>query len=76
MPLYSYRCKACSHEFEALVQPSDVPVCVSCGGGELEKLVSRPASEGRSRDLLQRARTQAAREGHFSNYNPSDRPLR
>lgn len=76
MPLYSYRCKACSHEFETLVRSSDVPVCLSCGSPELEKLVSLPASEGKSKKLIGSARAQAAREGHFSHYSPSERPRR
>jgi putative FmdB family regulatory protein len=76
MPLYSYRCTACDNSFELLVRSSDVPVCPSCGSGELTKLVSMVAPEGKSGSLLKGARAQAAREGHFSNYKRSEIPRR
>ena len=40
----------------------------------MEKLVSSPAAPPRSGELIASARTQANREGHFSNYSPSERP--
>ena len=42
MPLYDFRCRSCGHEFEALVRPVDTvtPVCPSCAGRDLEKLLS------------------------------------
>jgi putative FmdB family regulatory protein len=44
MPLYEYQCRSCSHEFEVLVRPGDpAPTCTSCGGGELDKLLSHTA---------------------------------
>jgi putative regulatory protein, FmdB family len=73
MPLFSFRCKACNHEFEALVRSSEAPVCGSCGGGELDKLVSRIAPDGKSGSILKNARTAAAKEGHFSNYSKAER---
>lgn len=76
MPLYSYRCNACETAFETLVRSSDVPVCPSCNSGDLTKLVSMPAAEGKSKGIIQSARAQAAREGHFSNYSKSERPRR
>ena len=41
MPLYDFRCRACQHEFEALVRPQDAsaPQCPACKGAELEKLL-------------------------------------
>ena len=35
MPLYEYRCEACSHQFEKIPRYSDDPisVCPSCGQG-------------------------------------------
>jgi len=41
MPLYEYRCKACSKEIEVMQKFSDprLETCESCGG-ELKKLVS------------------------------------
>lgn len=73
MPLFSFRCKACNHEFEALVRSSEVPVCAACGSGALDKLVSRIAPEGKSGSILKNARTAAAKEGHFSNYSKAER---
>lgn len=40
MPLYEYKCRACSHGFEALVRTGEIPVCPSCGSGDLERLLS------------------------------------
>ena len=41
MPIYEYRCKACAHEFEALVLPHKAePECPACHAKDLEKLVS------------------------------------
>lgn len=40
MPLYEYRCRACAHEFEALVRPGDAPACRACGSPDLERLLS------------------------------------
>jgi putative FmdB family regulatory protein len=44
MPLYEYQCRKCAHEFEVLVRPGDpAPTCSSCGGEDLEKLLSHTA---------------------------------
>jgi putative FmdB family regulatory protein len=43
MPLYEYKCRACGHEFEALVRGADTPSCPSCKGQDLERLLSAPA---------------------------------
>jgi putative FmdB family regulatory protein len=40
MPLYEYRCGACSHEFEQLVRTGDTPSCPRCTGTQLERLLS------------------------------------
>ena len=41
MPLYEYQCRACHHEFEALVRPQDpAPQCKSCHSQDLERLLS------------------------------------
>jgi putative FmdB family regulatory protein len=43
VPLYDYQCRACGHEFEALVRVQDAPpTCPSCGAQDLEKLLSAP----------------------------------
>ena len=45
MPIYEYACRACKHEFEALVRASDTPQCASCGSKDLQKKLSTPATE-------------------------------
>ena len=74
MPLYDYRCTPCGNTFELLVRATSVPVCPACGSADLEKQVSAPAEPGRSGDIIARARGQAAREGHFSNYSRAEKP--
>lgn len=50
MPLFEYACKACAHQFEALVRGTEAPQCPSCHGGELERrqsvFAARTASAG------------------------------
>jgi putative FmdB family regulatory protein len=46
MPLYSYACAGCAHEFETLVRSDETPVCPACGGARLERqlsLIAKPA---------------------------------
>lgn len=76
MPLFDFHCKQCDLDFEELVRGSATPVCPECGSSQVEKRVSLPAPQGKTAGLVARARTQAAREGHFSNYAPSERPRR
>lgn len=73
MPLYDYRCGECARVFELLVKSSEQPACPECGC-MMDKLVSRPAAPGQTAVLLSKARKQAAKEGHFSHYSPSERP--
>ena len=41
MPIFDFHCRTCGKEFEALVRPQDAaPVCPSCHGADLEKLLS------------------------------------
>lgn len=40
MPLYEYECRECGKRFEAFVTGSRRPVCPSCHGENLEKLLS------------------------------------
>jgi putative FmdB family regulatory protein len=42
MPIYEYACKACGHEFEALVRKSKAPTCAACGASDLERRFSLP----------------------------------
>jgi putative FmdB family regulatory protein len=60
MPVYEFRCRACDAGFEVLVRGTDVPVCPSCGGSDLERLLSAFAvsSAERSRASLVKAQKQ------------------
>lgn len=40
MPLYDFVCRACKHQFEALVRGSDAPACPQCRSQDLERLLS------------------------------------
>jgi putative FmdB family regulatory protein len=40
MPLFEYACKACDHEFEALVRGSESPECPACHSTELQRRLS------------------------------------
>lgn len=73
MPLFDFNCSKCDKTFELLIKASSVPVCPECGG-EMEKQVSCPTPPGQSAGIISSARARAAREGHFSNYKPSERP--
>jgi len=52
MPLYDFVCRACGHEFEALVRVPDAPTCPECGASDLERLLSSfvaSSEEGRQK---------------------------
>ncbi|MDI1310393.1 MAG: zinc ribbon domain-containing protein [Methylotenera sp.] len=72
MPLYDFYCAECDKVFELLVKASSTPVCPDCSG-EISKQVSCPVAPGQSAGIIASARQRAAREGHFSNYKPSER---
>jgi putative FmdB family regulatory protein len=41
MPIYDFHCRACGHQFEALVRPQDEATsCPSCKSPDLERLLS------------------------------------
>lgn len=42
MPIYEYRCTACSHAFELLIRSGDEPVCPECGSDAIERITSLP----------------------------------
>jgi len=42
MPIYEYRCRNCSAEFEVLVRAGTIVSCPHCGGSALDKLLSVP----------------------------------
>ena len=74
MPIYDYHCTQCDKKFELLVRSTTVLACPHCGSAQLEKLVSMPAPKSKIDVLRKRARSRAVREGHFSNYKPSEIP--
>ena len=76
MPIFDFRCKECGYNFELLVLGPTAYECPQCGSSDVDKLVSLTAPRGKTAGIIDRARTQAAREGHFSNYAPSERPKR
>ena len=76
MPIYDFRCTQCAAQFELIVLGSNTPTCPECGSSDVQKLVSRPAPQGKTKDIVAGARRQAAREGHFSNYAAAERPKR
>jgi putative FmdB family regulatory protein len=55
MPILEYVCKACTHQFETIVQGSRIPACPTCKSQELERRLSVFAVGGRSADLAARA---------------------
>lgn len=74
MPLHTYVCGTCRHQFETLVRSGESVVCPECGGGDLARQLGAIAPEARSPGLIKAGRRQAAREGHFTNYSRSERP--
>jgi putative FmdB family regulatory protein len=77
MPLYDYRCQQCQSVSELLIMSSSTTAaCPQCGSEAMEKLLSAPVPPGRSKALIASSRARAAREGHFSNYSPSEIPKR
>jgi len=64
MPLYEYTCRACGHEFEALVRGSSMPSCPVCQAVDLQRLVSLFAvdTEGTRQTALAHGRRLAAGE--------------
>lgn len=73
MPLYGYHCASCADDVELLIGSSETPVCPNCGGKKLTRLMSRTAAPGKSRGIIKAARSQAAREGHLSNFSRAER---
>jgi putative FmdB family regulatory protein len=63
MPIYEYRCRGCGKEFEAIVRNAQLPLCPSCQGQDLERLISLFAvdSDGTRRQSTAAARRRNAR---------------
>lgn len=67
MPLYDYHCQPCDRTFEVLVRTGTTPRCPSCGGEQLERLissfgVSTSTTRGQSLSAIRRTNTGKARE--------------
>lgn len=58
MPIYEYRCRRCSREFELLVLTSTVVECPACQSNDLDRLLSGFAVNS---DGMRKANAQAAR---------------
>jgi putative FmdB family regulatory protein len=72
VPIYEYRCRGCSKEFELLVLTSTVIVCPSCQSQELDQLLSGFAvsSEG-----SRRANVQAAQRANLNSNDFRERKV-
>lgn len=73
MPLYDFHCNSCNKTIEMMAKHDHTPCCPECGDA-MQKLMSCPAPPGQSAAIIASGRAQAAKEGHFSNYKPSERP--
>ncbi len=51
MPIYEYKCKKCSRDFEALVRSDTVAECPTCHSRDLEKLLSVFATSASTPDF-------------------------
>jgi len=53
MPIFEYKCQACSHQFEKIVRHGEKPeACPECGAAQLEQLLSIPGiSTAKSRHV-------------------------
>ena len=62
MPLYDFVCRACQHQFEALVRGSDAPTCPECRSQDLERLLSTFAMSSleHTKDLVKAERKKRA----------------
>jgi putative FmdB family regulatory protein len=75
MPLYEYRCDACSHQFEVIQKFSDEPiaVCPKCGSGPVVKLLSSPAFQFKGTGWYI---TDYARKGTAEGKDGKDKPAK
>lgn len=66
MPIYDYRCRACSEEFELLVLKNTVAACPACQSQDLEQLISGFAVSSES---TRQANLKAARRKYATSSN-------
>ena len=54
MPIYEYKCRKCSHEFERLIRNNEVPACPECAAADVERKLTLGAgiSTKKSRDRV------------------------
>jgi putative FmdB family regulatory protein len=52
MPIYEYSCQECDNDFEELVRGEEVPVCPSCGTGNIGRRMSLPRVHSQSTKAL------------------------
>jgi len=64
MPIYEYKCRTCGGFFEELVKLGQTPDCPSCGGRDLEQLISLPAvsTDASRKRTLAEARQRASKK--------------
>jgi putative FmdB family regulatory protein len=67
MPIHDFHCAACKANFELLIRAGATAACPHCRSNAVEKLLSRPAPQGKSAAIAGAARARAARAGHLSN---------
>ena len=62
MPLFDFVCRACSHQFEALVRGTAPPTCPKCQSSDLEKQLSTFAMSSleHTKDLVKAERKKRA----------------
>ena len=73
MPIYEYQCRACQHQFEAIVRVSELPRCPACGGQELDRLISQFAVDSggtrqRSLTAIQRQNAKTTRDKEHADF--------
>ncbi|HSD39639.1 MAG TPA: zinc ribbon domain-containing protein [Rhodocyclaceae bacterium] len=73
MPLFDFHCRVCDKTSELLIRSDAVASCPYCGSAEMEKQLSVIAPANKSNAIINGARRQANKEGHFSNYSSSER---
>jgi putative FmdB family regulatory protein len=73
MPIYAYKCQGCGAEFETLVRSSEVPVCTSCGSGDLQQQIGQISSEIKHPGIAKSWRQAAERSGDLSNISRKER---
>ena len=78
MPIYEYKCQACSHQFELLVRTGTTLACPACGAEQLERLISLPAikSESTHAQAMSAAKTRDKKQASEQNRAQREYELR